>query len=155
MASTALIEAANPLARRELSDQARQIAATLSERSISATLLTGGVRLFEFIAISVLGFVIYAVYVVPVEGVDGWYALPIFLGAGLALVLIQAADGYTIPAFRTHVSQIGRNGASWTLVFAFFAVAAFLTKTGAYYSRGLFLAWYVVSSASSSSSGSA
>jgi len=126
---------------KPLSDEARLIASGLSSGSVSATLLTGSVRLFEFAALLVLAIGIYAFHVVPAEGIDLWYAAPVLLGATLATVFIQAADGYTVPSFRSHIRQIWRIWAAWALVFAIFAVVAFLTKTGAYFSRGFFLAW--------------
>ncbi|MCC6736050.1 MAG: undecaprenyl-phosphate glucose phosphotransferase [Bauldia sp.] len=126
---------------KPMSDEARQIANELANRSISATLLTGWVRLFEFAALVVLALGIYAFHVVPVEGIDLWYAIPVVLGAVLATIFIQAADGYSVPSFRSHIRQIARIWVAWVLVFALFAVVAFLTKTGAYFSRGFFVAW--------------
>ena len=143
VASSALLERGPaPASPVQLSEQARDLAASLSHRSISATILAGCVRAIEFVGITLIGIVIYALYVAPVEGIDSLYALPLLLGAATVTVLIQAAEGYSVPSFRSRVGHLARIWLSWTLVFAFFAVAAFLTKTGAYYSRGFFVGWY-------------
>lgn len=125
-----------------LSERARQIAASLSTQAISAKFLSGVVRLVDVLVTMLIGAGIYAFYVAPVDGLVGLYALPLLLCSAAAVVLIHAADGYSVPAFRTHLAQIGRVWVSWTLVFAVFAVVAFVSKTGAEFSRGFILAWY-------------
>ncbi len=126
----------------QLSERARQIAATLSTRSISAALLAGVVRLADFVALMAVGVGVYIAYVAPIDGVVPLYALPLILCSGLAVILVQAADGYTVPSFRSHVAQLGRVWVSWTLAFGMFAVIAFLTKTGSEFSRGFVVAWF-------------
>ena len=126
----------------QLSAQARDIAKTLSARSIPAPLLSGVVRLIDFFAIVLIGTIVYVAYVAPVDGLDASYTLPLILGGVLIIILIQAAGGYAVPALRTHIAQIGRIWIAWTLVFALFAVVAFLTKSGAEFSRGFGVAWY-------------
>ncbi len=127
----------------ELSAAAREIAEDLSERPISATLLAGFTRLFETIAIAAIGMIVYGVYVLPLEGVDLAYAPHLVGGAILALVLNQAAGAYEVSALRTHVSQLGRIFAAWTMVFAFFALVMFFTKSGHSFSRVWFGSWYL------------
>ncbi len=134
---------AQPPARPQLSEQAREIAAGFSERSVSPRLLSGLTRLTEFVAILLIGLVVHAIYVMPIDGFDGRYVMPLLGGAILTVVLTQAADGYGIPALRTYVAQLGRIFGSWTLVFAFFAVVAFFAKAGDSYSRVFFATWYV------------
>ncbi len=126
----------------QLSERARQIAATLSDHSISATLLSGIVRITDFIAVTLIGIAVYVAYVAPVDGFVPLYALPLVVCSGMAVILIQAADGYSVPAFRTHMAQIGRVWASWGVIFGVFAIVAFLTKTGQEFSRGFVLSWF-------------
>ncbi|MCW5695516.1 MAG: undecaprenyl-phosphate glucose phosphotransferase [Bauldia sp.] len=144
VASAALAQPTSPAADATLSDHARLIAASLSDQSISVSLLTGAVRLFEFLAVALVGLAIYLAYVLPVEGIALRYGIPIIGGAAVAVLLIQTADGYTIPVMRSLTAQFVRVLVSWTLLFAFFAVAAFLTKSGAFFSRGFFLAWFAI-----------
>ena len=129
--------------RPSLSEQARQIAATLSDRSISAKVVAGSVRLAEFVGLTLLAYAIYAGYVVPIDGFDAWYALPILFGAGLTTVIAHAAHNYTIAALRSGAGQIGRIWLAWSCAFGVFAILAFLTKTGAEFSRAFFIGWYL------------
>lgn len=141
VAASSLIEP-RPRVSGTLSDQARQIAQSLSTRSISASVLAGVVRLIDLAMIGVVGLAVYFAYVVPNDGLQAIYLIPLVAGSLLTVGLIQAAQGYTVSAFRTHVAQIGRIWISWTLVFALMSVVAFLTKTGQEYSRGFVIGWY-------------
>ncbi len=126
----------------QLSDQARRIAQSLSTQSISPNLLTGAIRMLDFLVLSLVGLAIYIAYAVPVDGFEAFYLIPIIGGPLLTVVGIEAAHGYNVPAFRTHLAQIWRVWASWTVAFALMAVAAFLTKSGQEFSRGFVVSWY-------------
>ena len=141
LARSALLDAPT-VTSGPLSDRALQIAATLSDQSISARFLGAVVRLVDIVVTMLIGIGIYAIYVAPIDGIVGLYALPLVLCSAVTVILVHAADGYSVPSFRTHLAQMGRVWISWTLVFAVFAVAAFLSKTGNEFSRGFILAWY-------------
>ncbi len=126
-----------------LSTAARLVAAGLSRSPISPVLVTGFARLIEFAAILLAGVAVYVAYVVPSEGVSRWYAAPLIAGSLLAVFLIQLVDGYSIVAFRRGALQLGRVFLAWTLVFALFAVVAFLAKVGNSYSRVWVGSWYL------------
>lgn len=104
--------------------------------------MAGVVRLIDLFLIVGVGLGVYLAYVVPTDGLQAHYAIPLIVGALMTVVLIQSAHGYTVQAFRTHVAQIGRIWISWTFVFALMAAAAFLTKTGEEFSRVFVIAWY-------------
>jgi Undecaprenyl-phosphate glucose phosphotransferase len=129
--------------RPQLNETARQIAASYAAQSLSARLIGGLTRIADVVALVLAAASIYAVWVYPVEGADGWYALPVLGGALLFGMLLSAARAYTVPALRTPVAQLGRTFASWTLVFAIFAVVAFFLKSGTYFSRAFFASWYL------------
>ncbi|MDQ0469327.1 undecaprenyl-phosphate glucose phosphotransferase [Labrys wisconsinensis] len=126
-----------------LSDQARAIADRFSDRPISRSMLSGWVRIIEFLAVLAIGFAVYLGTIVREDGSDPRYLIPLVLGALFTIALIQAADGYNTGAFRSIFGQIGRIAAAWTLVFAGFAVAIFFLKLGEFYSRLWFTAWYI------------
>lgn len=126
----------------QLNDQARRIAQSLSANSISSNLLAGIVRLVDLTVAAVVGLIVYVAYVVPVDGFDAFYLAPLLGGPALAVVGIQAAQGYNVTSFRTQIAQIWRSWASWTLAFGLMAVAAFLTKSGEEFSRAFVIAWY-------------
>jgi Undecaprenyl-phosphate glucose phosphotransferase len=129
--------------RARLGEAALAAAAHLSRQPISPLLVTGLVRLLEFAVLLAAGAAIYLAYVAPESGLDLWYSAPVFGGPLLAVLLIQIADGYTIPTLRSGVMQLGRVFIAWTLVFALFTMAAFLAKIGDTYSRVWVGTWYL------------
>jgi Undecaprenyl-phosphate glucose phosphotransferase len=133
----------SPERRAALNALAREAAAGLTRQSISPILLSGFARLTEFGITALTGFLVYLVYVAPAEGIAWWYAAPLLGGSALAVLLIQILDCYSIPALRSAIPQFGRILAAWTLVFAAFAIAAFLAKIGNEYSRVWFASWFV------------
>ena len=83
-------------AHRALSAEARAVAASLSRPPISSVLVSGFVRLIEFIAFVLTGVVVYLLSVDRVDGLDAQYAVPLFSGPLLAVLLIQVSGGYSI-----------------------------------------------------------
>src|SRR5690606_5197045 len=111
--------------------------------NISAPLLTGLTRLFETLAILAIGVAVHFFYVVPADGGDTLYTLPLAAGTVLAALFLQAVGAYRVASLRTYVSQLGRIFAAWTAVFACLALALFFTKTGDVFSRVWFGSWYL------------
>ncbi|MEJ0096731.1 MAG: undecaprenyl-phosphate glucose phosphotransferase [Bauldia sp.] len=140
-----LSAASAPAARRkaELNAAAMAAASSLTAQSISPVLLAGLVRLIEFGAVLVTGIAIYFAYLAPADGIDWWYAMSLAGGSFFAVLIIQLTGGYSIPALRSGGMQLGRVFTAWTLVFAAFAIIAFLAKVGDTYSRVWVGAWYV------------
>ncbi|MCR4281856.1 MAG: undecaprenyl-phosphate glucose phosphotransferase [Bauldia sp.] len=122
---------------------ARAAASALSRAAVSPVLLAGVARLVEFLGALACGAAIYLVYVATHDGFDWWYALPLVAGAFLAVLFIEAAKGYAMPALRRGAMTLGRVFLAWTAVFALFAVAAFLAKSGDDYSRVWVASWYL------------
>ena len=128
--------------KHRLNAVARTAAEKLSRNSVSPVMLGGLVRLAEFALLLAAGFVIYLVYVVSQERFDWAYAGTLVVGSALAVFFIDVADGYTIPSLRRGVPSLGRVLGAWTLVFACFAVVAFLAKAGEDFSRIAMSGWY-------------
>ncbi|MFN8830481.1 MAG: undecaprenyl-phosphate glucose phosphotransferase [Labrys sp. (in: a-proteobacteria)] len=126
-----------------LSAEAIEVARRFTENAISPAILLGMIRLIEFLALLAIGLIIYVGYVEPESGFNISYLLPLTAGALLAMLFIQAADGYSIGSLRSIARQMGRVIAAWTLVFATFAVAMFFLKMGEEYSRVWFAGWYL------------
>ncbi|MEM7302055.1 MAG: undecaprenyl-phosphate glucose phosphotransferase [Pseudomonadota bacterium] len=135
--------AVDPRDSVKLSNHAEQIAEQFAANAISPTLLTGVVRLIEWVVIFLLGVGIYAGYVYPTDGFKLAYPVICFTGATLALISLQAVDAYQISSLRTHTTQMGRIFGAWTLVFGFFALLAFFAKVSDEYSRYWFGTWFV------------
>jgi Undecaprenyl-phosphate glucose phosphotransferase len=125
-----------------LSPIARAAAVALNRGSLSPVIFTGAARLIEFTMLLALGALIYFAYVVPTDGFNWFYAIPLVGGSLGAVFVIQAADCYSIAALRHGVLRLGRVMLGWTAVFAAFGAIAFLTKSGDTYSRVWITTWY-------------
>lgn len=106
--------------------------------------VTGAVRIAEFLIVAVLGFAIYLAYV-EYEGED---ANLIYLGAVLIaatanMAICQTLDLYRVPAFNAFVRSFTRIVLAWTLVMAGMMSLAFFFKVGADFSRVWIASWYV------------
>jgi Undecaprenyl-phosphate glucose phosphotransferase len=125
-----------------LSGRALAVAHRFSDRVVSQRMIAGLLRAADFLVALALGSLAYLIYVAPKQGYDALYAVPLLAGPLLAVVFVQAVDGYNPQHFRSAFGQIGRVTAAWTLVFAAFAVAIFFTKQGHTFSRVWFSSWY-------------
>jgi Undecaprenyl-phosphate glucose phosphotransferase len=140
--SVAVAAPAGAAPSSSLSPAARAAAAKLAYRSLSPVIFTGAARLIEFTVLLAIGAAIYLFYVTPTDGFDWAYAIPLVGGALAAVVIIQAADGYSIGALRGGFLRLGRVFLAWSAVFAIFATVAFLAKSGDVYSRVWVSTWY-------------
>jgi Undecaprenyl-phosphate glucose phosphotransferase len=105
-------------------------------------LIAGFARLGEFAVAALTGFAVYGLYVVPAEGLDWRYVVPLLGGTFLLVALTQMLGTYSIPALRNPIAQFGRVFVAWTSVFAVFAIFTFLAKIGDQFSRVWFATWY-------------
>ena len=128
----------------ELSRLARQTASRLSEENFSPTMIIGTLRLAEFALLSLIGFLVYALYVgMTWEVTLLYYAPATFAGAALAVLLIQIADGYQVPAVRSALRTLPRVLSAWAIAFALISLAAFFLQYGLAFSRVWFAAWFI------------
>jgi hypothetical protein len=102
---------------RELSAVARAIAAEPVANAISPVVLTGVVRLAEFLGVAAIGTATYTAYVYPHDEPNLIYAAAILLISAAAVLAFQAFEIYNIAAFRSHIHQLTRLALAWTLVF--------------------------------------
>jgi hypothetical protein len=71
---------------------------------------------------------VYAIYVVPLDGFEWHYVTTILAIATTAVFAFQWADIYEVGAFRSRVEQLSRIGLSLTIVFLFVLAVAFFAK---------------------------
>ncbi len=129
---------------RELSPLARMIAAEPVPPAISPVVLTGVVRLYEFLVIVGAGLLIHHAYV-NMQGHEqlSWRYFLAINGMALATILAFQFSGlYTITMLRTRVEQLSRSGAIWMVVFAIGAVVAFFARPEGDFSRVWAAAWF-------------
>ncbi|MDP2118956.1 MAG: undecaprenyl-phosphate glucose phosphotransferase [Hoeflea sp.] len=128
----------------ELSRLAHQTANRLSEENLSPTMIVGTLRLAEFALLALTGFLVYALYVgMTWEVTLLYYAPAILSGSALAVLLIQIADGYQVPALRSVLRTLPKVLTAWAAAFAMIALAAFFLQYGLAFSRFWFATWFI------------
>jgi Undecaprenyl-phosphate glucose phosphotransferase len=121
---------------------AERIAGQLREESYSPRMIVGLLRLAEFFGLLVGGFAIYLLYVLPASVFETGYVLQMLTGSGLAVILMQAADAYQVPALRMPLRTLRRALVAWVLAFGAMALMAFFLKIGEEFSRVWFAGWF-------------
>jgi Undecaprenyl-phosphate glucose phosphotransferase len=111
---------------------------------VSGRIIAGLVRAFEGFLVGGLGAAIAAANpVLSPFGSDSHYLLPI-VATALALPAVANAFGlYSVHAFLSPVEHVTRLATGWTLIFAVIAIAVFLSKSGADFSRAWLSLWYM------------
>jgi Undecaprenyl-phosphate glucose phosphotransferase len=125
--------------------QAAEIAAAEPVVSaLSPIVLAGAVRMIELALVALIGTLIYACYVVPVDGVEWRYFGAIAGVSVLAMLAFQVADIYQVQAFRGHEKQYFRLASAWSVVFLILIGVSFFAKAGDQFSRVWLGSFYVV-----------
>ncbi|BAT60530.1 UDP-glucose:undecaprenyl-phosphate glucose-1-phosphate transferase [Variibacter gotjawalensis] len=143
LAAAALGATARSNTPRILSPAAEKIAALPVMPALSPIVLAGIVRMIDFGAIIVLGFALYAVYVVPTYGVMWQYVPAILAIAVLTILAFQSADIYHVTAFRSPVGQVIRLVPAWTIVMFLAITIVFFARLEQMFSRVWLVALYV------------
>jgi Undecaprenyl-phosphate glucose phosphotransferase len=105
--------------------------------------VTGAVRMIEFLLVAALGFAIYLGYVER-EGQSAHliYLVAVVTAAAANTLMLQAFDLYSVPALGAFVRSFTRLALAWTLVMAGLMAGAFFGKVGADFSRVWIATWY-------------
>ena len=105
--------------------------------------VSGAVRMVEFLIVAVLGFAIYLGYVeYEGEHAHGTYLGAVLIAATANMAIFQALDLYRMPAFNAFVRSFTRVVFAWTVVMAGMMSLAFFVKIGADFSRVWIASWY-------------
>jgi Undecaprenyl-phosphate glucose phosphotransferase len=129
--------------RRRLSQAALVIASQKVRTAYSPIVITGVVRVADFVLLSFLGITIYFAYVVPLSGFHWEYIAAIFAMTLTAVICFQAADIYDVQVFRGQLRQMSRMVSSWAFVFLLFIGATFFAKLGGEISRLWLSAFFI------------
>src|SRR5688500_11657996 len=121
--------------RRRLTPTALAVVNEKVRAAYSPSVITGFVRLSDFLRISLTGIAIYFGYVVRLDSFSWSYILAILAVAATAVVCFQAADIYDVQVFRGTLRQMTRMISSWAFVFLLFIGASFFAKLGDNISR--------------------
>src|SRR5262249_31107475 len=127
-----------------LSPAALAAAAQPTASAWSPIVVAGTVRMIEFALTALVGFAVYLLYVVPIEGFEWRYVGAVFGISLLAMLAFQIADIYQIQAFRGYEKQYFRLASAWSVVFLIAIGVTFFAKFGDHYSRIWLGSFYVV-----------
>jgi Undecaprenyl-phosphate glucose phosphotransferase len=130
--------------RRRLSPAALAVSNQKVRRAYSPIVIAGGVRVADFVLLSLVGLALYFGYVVPISGFQWGYPAAIFGMTATAVLCFQASDLYEVQTFRGQLRQMTRMISSWAFVFLLFIGASFFAKLGGEISRLWLSAFFFV-----------
>lgn len=129
--------------RPELGRIARQVAQQYRRDTMSPVMVSGVMRLAEFVLLALSGAFLYTWHVGLQTHLFWQYPL-IILGCSLVtVVLLEFMDSYQMPALRTPIGQVGRVFLAWTSAFALITISLFFLKISSDFSRFWMGSWYV------------
>jgi Undecaprenyl-phosphate glucose phosphotransferase len=128
---------------RAMHPLAEEIAAMPVQQTYSAVVISGLVRLAEFIVVALTGLAVNLLYLG-----GGWDADPVYMAgipciASLTVVVFQSLGCYDIPAFRSVARHGLRLVGGWSIVFLVALAILFFAKVGDNFSRVWLAGWYV------------
>jgi Undecaprenyl-phosphate glucose phosphotransferase len=121
--------------RRRLSEAALAVTQQKVQPAYSPVVITGAVRVADFMLLSLAGVALYLGYVTRLSGFHWEYIAAIFGMSATGVICFQAADLYQIQVFRGQLQQTTRMISSWAFVFLLFIGASFFAKIGNEVSR--------------------
>lgn len=130
--------------RRRLTPAALAVANEKVLPAYSPVVITGLVRLFDFVLISAVGTALYFAYVLQIDPFSWSYIAAILGVAATSVLCFQAADIYDVQVFRGHMRQMTRMFSSWAFVFLLFIGASFFAKLGGSVSRFWLSAFFLI-----------
>ena len=128
---------------KSLNEVARQVAAQYRRDTMSPVMVSGVLRIVEFGLLMLSGIILYALYVGFSTHLFWQYPVIIVGGSLAAVLFLDIADCYQIPALMRPLRSLGRIIAVWAGIFALFALAGFFMKVSADFSRFWFGSWFV------------
>jgi len=131
----------------EINPLARQIANQFQAENHSPSMIIGQLRLLEFLSLLAIGMFSDAYFGLGELQRFVVHLLVISAGSALSILLLQIFDSYQIPALRAPIRAFRRVFVAWSTAFALMALCFFLMKTGADFSRGGFVTWYLFGAA--------
>ncbi len=130
----------------EINEVAEQVAAQFASDSIAPYLITGLVRIAEFLGLMAIAYIIHRLYVFDGNLPTFFYIYGSVLGAFFTISFIQALDGYDIITFRSFISQSSKVITGFALSMLVLMVLAFFGKFSLEISRVWFGSWFLIGS---------
>lgn len=112
----------------ELNELAASVAEEFSAKSISPFLISGAMRLFDFLALSIVAITALTLHLLPELGMSTPHIVGAFIASLLATGFIQGMDGYLITTLRQFTSSLFKSLAAFTMSFVATVVIMFMIK---------------------------
>ncbi len=119
---------------------AEALAGQTPRKAYSPIVLSGVVRIVDFLLLTLSGFLVFHLYIRQPMGVE--YVVAVFGVVALAMFAFQALDINRVGVFRDPLYQGFRIVGGWSLVFLLALGAVFFLKLDGAYSRVWLLAWW-------------
>ena len=132
-----------PERRRSPRPRLAEIRRGASLNHMPPMVVTGAVRMIEFLLVAGLGFAIYLGYVErEAQSAHLIYLAVAMVAAAANTLMLQTFDLYSVPALSAFVRTFARIALAWSLVVAGLMAVAFFGKIGADFSRVWIATWY-------------
>ncbi len=112
--------------------------------SLSPVLITGSVRLLDFMVVTLTGAAVYWFYLWGKLGFAGAYAIMIPCMALVTVAALQILDMYHLGALRALVAKGARLLLGWGISFMVIFALLFFAKLELEFSRTFFASWFVI-----------
>lgn len=129
--------------KSSLSPVAYTIASQYAQSTNSPVMISGIMRIIEFMIVAVTGIAIYIFYVGASPSLFLHYLLAVVVTATATVFMLELSDSYQLATMRDPFSKFGRLVIIWSGVFAMMSLAAFFLKISEDYSRVWFGAWFL------------
>jgi len=112
----------------ELNELATQVAEQFSAKSISPFLISGMLRLLDFLALTTIAITTLLSHFAPIAGMNTLHIISAFLCALLASGFIQGMDGYMTTTLRQFSSAFFKSLTAYTMAFLVTIMMMFLVQ---------------------------
>ncbi len=126
-----------------LSPVAYTIASQYARDTNSPVMISGIMRIIEFLIVTIAGIAVFVFYVGPSASALLHYSLAILATATVTVLMLELTDSFQLAVMRDPFSKFGKLLLIWTGAFALMSLAAFFLKISEDYSRVWFGAWYI------------
>ncbi len=113
----------------ELNELASQVAEQFSAKSISPFLISGSLRLLDFLTLSMVGILTLLFHLIPVVELNNWHILSSFLCTLITTGFIQGLDGYLTTTLRQFSASFFKSLAAYTMAFIVTMMVMFLVHS--------------------------
>ena len=135
--------ASGPKAAR-IAALAETMMGTEAAPATSPIVLAGLVRMLEAALLSVTGFLVYMLYVVPANGFALTYGVAVPVISVIAVLMFQALDINHVNAFRQPLSNGFRLAGGWSLIILAALALVFFARLEMLFSRVWLASWFVL-----------